>query len=137
MTARRPGAPGETPAWDLAVRRGRSSARARVARLRAKSWHIGQAALAAGAVKTRLDAVVVGGAAMFKLNEGSGQDIGARNEAAVRAGLVAAGIPVRAAATGGDRGRTVRVTLADQPTVVSREAGGTEQLLLGREAVLA
>ena len=43
------GDPGEIPAWDLAVRRGRSSARARVARLRAKSWHVGQAALAAGA----------------------------------------------------------------------------------------
>ena len=49
MTARRPGASGEPPAWDQAVQRGRSSARARVARLRAKSWHIGQAALAAGA----------------------------------------------------------------------------------------
>lgn len=49
MTPRRPGASGEPPAWDQAVRRGRSSARARVARLRAKSWHIGQAALAAGA----------------------------------------------------------------------------------------
>jgi uncharacterized membrane protein YgaE (UPF0421/DUF939 family) len=49
MTARRPGAAGETPAWDQAVQRGRSSARARVARLRAKSWHVGQAALAAGA----------------------------------------------------------------------------------------
>ena len=49
MTARRPAAAGETPAWDQAVQRGRSSARARVARLRAKSWHVGQAALAAGA----------------------------------------------------------------------------------------
>lgn len=48
MTASRPAGPGTTPAWDLAVRRGRSSARARVARLRAKSWHVGQAALAAG-----------------------------------------------------------------------------------------
>lgn len=49
MTPRRPAASGEPPAWDQAVQRGRSSARARVARLRAKSWHIGQAALAAGA----------------------------------------------------------------------------------------
>jgi len=39
-------------AWDAVVdgawERGRLSLRARVARLRSKSWHIGQAALAAG-----------------------------------------------------------------------------------------
>jgi uncharacterized membrane protein YgaE (UPF0421/DUF939 family) len=38
----------ETPAWDVALARGRSSMSARLTRLRGKSWHIGQAALAAG-----------------------------------------------------------------------------------------
>jgi uncharacterized membrane protein YgaE (UPF0421/DUF939 family) len=37
------------PYVDLAVARGRSSLRARIARLRAKSWQVGQCALAAGA----------------------------------------------------------------------------------------
>lgn len=39
---------GETPAWDVALARGRSSMQARVARLRGKAWHVGQASLAAG-----------------------------------------------------------------------------------------
>lgn len=39
---------GEIPAWDLALARSRVSARARVERLKSKSWHIGQAAVAAG-----------------------------------------------------------------------------------------
>ncbi|MFL6155335.1 MAG: FUSC family protein [Marmoricola sp.] len=38
----------EHPALDLALTRGRTSVRARVARLRSKSWQVGQCALAAG-----------------------------------------------------------------------------------------
>jgi chemotaxis protein CheD len=57
-----------------------------------------------------------------------GLDLGARNEAAVRTALAAAGIPVRAAATGGARGRTVRVCVGDARVTV-KEAGGEEQSL--------
>ncbi|QEC46852.1 chemotaxis protein CheD [Baekduia soli] len=90
-----------------------------------------------GARRARVRAVLVGGAAMFTF--GGGQDIGARNEAAVRAGLRAAGITVAAAATGGSRGRTVRVHVGEQPSITVREAGGTDEQLFGarREGVAA
>jgi chemotaxis protein CheD len=87
-------------------------------------------ALAHGARRTRLEAALVGGAAMFQLG-GSGQDIGARNEAAVRRHLDKAGVPVRAAATGGGKGRTIRVTLGEDLSITVREAGGREEHLLG------
>jgi chemotaxis protein CheD len=86
--------------------------------------------LAHGALRPRLEAAVVGGAAMFQLG-GSGQDIGARNEAAVRRHLDRAGVPVRAVATGGGRGRTVRVNVGADVSITVREAGGREELLLG------
>jgi chemotaxis protein CheD len=79
-----------------------------------------------GARPATLDAILVGGAQMFK---GSvGMDIGARNEAAVRAGLADAGVPVIAAATAGGLGRTIRVHVADG-TVTVREAGAHEVTL--------
>jgi chemotaxis protein CheD len=78
-----------------------------------------------GAVREQLAAVLVGGAQMFGRNGIAGLDLGARNEAAVRDALAHERIPVRAAATGGDRGRTVRVR-ADLPSVLVREAGGDE-----------
>jgi chemotaxis protein CheD len=87
-------------------------------------------AVAHGAVRSRLEAALVGGAAMFKLG-GSGQDIGARNEAAVQQHLGALRIPVRASATGGDRGRTIRVHVSRTPAITVREAGGREEHLLG------
>ena len=68
----------------------------------------------------RLEAVLAGGARMFALGE---LDIGARNAAAVRAGLAASGLTVRAAETGGSRGRTMRVVVGDC-TVTVKEAGG-------------
>jgi chemotaxis protein CheD len=77
----------------------------------------------------RLEAVLTGGARMFEL--GSELDIGARNEAAVRSALAQARITVAAAATGGNRGRTVKV----QPgagTVSVREAGGETVTLFGQ-----
>lgn len=74
----------------------------------------------AGAVLRRLDAVMAGGARMFELGE---MDIGARNAAAVKAGLSHAGLRVRAADTGGNRGRTLRVTVGDFEVTV-KEAGG-------------
>ena len=74
----------------------------------------------AGAVTRRLDAVLAGGARMFELGE---MDIGARNAAAVKAGLTRAGLKIRAAETGGNRGRTLRVTVGDFEVTV-KEAGG-------------
>jgi chemotaxis protein CheD len=74
----------------------------------------------AGAVTRRLDAVLAGGARMFELGE---MDIGARNASAVKAGLSRAGLPVRAAETGGNRGRTLRLTVGDFEVTV-KEAGG-------------
>jgi chemotaxis protein CheD len=71
----------------------------------------------AGAVLRRFDAVIAGGARMFDLGE---MDIGARNAAA---GLVRSGVAIRAAETGGDRGRTLRVTVGEFVVTV-KEAGG-------------
>ncbi|HKG40201.1 MAG TPA: chemotaxis protein CheD [Conexibacter sp.] len=85
-----------------------------------------------GARRERTVAVLAGGAQMFAGNGRTagvaGLDLGARNEAAVRTALAEAGIPVRAAATGGDRGRTVRVCVGDARVTV-KEAGGEEQSL--------
>ena len=55
----------------------------------------------------------------------TGMEIGARNEAAVRAALLQAGIPVTASATAGSVGRTVRVHVATGSVTV-REAGSKE-----------
>jgi chemotaxis protein CheD len=93
-----------------------------------------------GALRGRLEAALVGGAAMFQFG-GSGQDIGARNEAAVKRQLDKAGVPVRATATGGGKGRTIRITLGAELSITVREAGGREEQLLGgaqvRKAVFA
>jgi chemotaxis protein CheD len=56
------------------------------------------ALVARGARRVRLEAFLVGGAQMFTFGGGS-MDVGARNDAAVRAGLAAARLPVRAAET--------------------------------------
>ena len=74
----------------------------------------------AGAVLRRLDAVIAGGARMYELGE---MDIGARNATAVKAGLARAGVRVLAAAIGGDRGRTLRLTVGEFAVTV-KEAGG-------------
>jgi chemotaxis protein CheD len=74
----------------------------------------------AGAVTRRLDAVMAGGARMFELGE---MDIGARNADAVKAGLARVGLKIHAAETGGNRGRTLRVTVGDFEVTV-KEAGG-------------
>jgi chemotaxis protein CheD len=99
-------------------------------------------ALAHGAARSRLEAALVGGAAMFQFG-GSGQDIGARNAQAVTRLLQSAGVAVRAAATGGSSGRTVRIHVGRDIAITVREAGGREEQLLGgsvaaeRKAVLA
>jgi chemotaxis protein CheD len=80
--------------------------------------------VALGARRPMLEAVLVGGASMFAAIGGS-MEVGARNEAAVKAQLAAARIRIHASATGGTRGRTVRV---DPKTgiVLVREAGGKD-----------
>ena len=74
-----------------------------------------------GAIERRLEAVLVGGARMFEM--AGGLDIGARNEKAVRSALTIARVQVRAATTGGNQGRTVRV-IAGQSVVTVKVAGG-------------
>ena len=59
-------------------------------------------------------------------------DIGARNEEATRAALKKAGIPVLAAATAGNKGRTVAVYIAEL-SFTAKEAGGREAPLFGRK----
>jgi len=80
-----------------------------------------------GAQRGRLVAVLVGGAQMFGKGgaDGSALDLGARNEAAVRAALALEEVPVEAAATGGGRGRTMRVRPVHLLVAV-KEAGGEE-----------
>ena len=82
---------------------------------------------ALGTSRTALRAVLVGGAQMFAFGgggAGSALDIGVRNESAVRAALATERIPVVASATGGARGRTIRVFPGG--AVLSKEAGGAE-----------
>jgi chemotaxis protein CheD len=80
---------------------------------------------ALGAMRSSLHAVLVGGAQMFSLGSDSSLDIGRRNEHAAREALTAAGLAVRAAATGGSNGRTVRVYV-DSGLVTVKEPGAPE-----------
>ena len=86
-----------------------------------------------GAVKRGIDAVLVGGAQMFSFGAKSSLDIGARNEEATRSALKGQGIPVRAAATAGTKGRTITV-YASERAVTAKEAGGSEISLFGKAA---
>jgi chemotaxis protein CheD len=82
-----------------------------------------------GARPARVEAVLVGGASMFAVGTG-GLEIGQRNEEALRAELARRRITVAAAATGGDKGRTVRVDVANG-RVTSKAAGETALELVG------
>ncbi len=81
-----------------------------------------------GATRSRLSAVIVGGAQMFAT--GGHLDIGNRNEHAVRQALQAHGVTVRAAATGGSTGRTMRVYL-ESCSITCKEAGHEEMEIAG------
>jgi chemotaxis protein CheD len=87
---------------------------------------------AAGARRMRLEAVLVGGASMFAVSA-SNLEVGQRNEAAVLAQLERLRIPVRAVATGGNTGRTIRVDV-ETGAVTYREAGGEDIELMAVEA---
>jgi chemotaxis protein CheD len=88
-----------------------------------------------GARRIRLEAVLVGGASMFAVTATS-LEVGQRNEAAVRELLLKQRIPIVAAATGGSRGRTIRVDVAGSAVTV-REAGGKVEELLTGSAMMA
>jgi chemotaxis protein CheD len=88
----------------------------------------------AGARKVRLEAVLVGGASMFAVSTSS-LEVGQRNEAAVREHLKGLRIPVLATATGGSKGRTIRVEVGTSAVTV-REAGGKDTELLAGTPVL-
>lgn len=88
--------------------------------------------LDAGALRARVEAVLVGGAKMFAFGEGA-LDVGSRNDHATREALSAAGIPVRATATLGSTGRTIRVHPGDGVVLV-KEAGGTQVPLFPEHA---
>jgi chemotaxis protein CheD len=81
----------------------------------------------AGAVERRYETALVGGARMFEMS--AGLDIGARNEAAVRAALARARVSVKAVQTGGNQGRTVKVAVGEGLVTV-RVAGEAEVTLL-------
>ncbi len=78
-----------------------------------------------GGLRSRLEAVLVGGAQMFSFGSAGGLDIGRRNEQATREALEAAGVQVRASATGGSKGRTVRVQV-ETGIVTVKEPGSPE-----------
>ena len=87
-----------------------------------------------GARRVRLEAVLVGGASMFAVSSAS-LEVGQRNEAAVRELLKGLRVPVVASATGGSRGRTVRIEVGTSAVTV-REAGGRDSELLAGTGVL-
>jgi len=89
-------------------------------------------ALAEGAIKPRLEAILVGGAAMFALN--GTQDIGARNAVAVTEVLNELRDPDSRQDTGGSRGRTIKIDVSDAMTTLVREAGGEDILIFGDPA---
>lgn len=81
----------------------------------------------AGAAPRRLEAAIAGGARMFETS--GGLDIGARNEQAVRTALAAERIKVRVSRTGGNQGRTVKVSLVEGLVTV-RVAGEQPETLI-------
>lgn len=94
------------------------------------------AVVAAGAMKHRLEAVIVGGAQMFAFGAAAGKDIGKRNEAAVRRELQKVRIPLVAAETGGSSGRSMRV-MVGRGHVTCRQAAGAQVDLLGTPELAA
>ncbi len=81
---------------------------------------------ALGALGPRLEIAIAGGARMFALE--AGMDVGSRNEEAVRAQLRRAGLRVRAAHTGGDQGRTLRLQVGSGRVTVRMP--GAEPIVL-------
>jgi chemotaxis protein CheD len=89
----------------------------------------------AGAVERRFETAIAGGARMFEMS--GSLDIGSRNEAAVRAALAKARITVKAAQTGGNTGRTVKISVAELLVTVRSAGQQPETLLDGRKPRIA
>lgn len=87
---------------------------------------------AAGAMRRRLEAVLIGGARMFSV--GASLDIGARNAEAVRQALSTERVRIRAEEVGGSRGRTARIIIGSE--ITSQLAGGTRTSLLSLAGAL-
>jgi chemotaxis protein CheD len=85
----------------------------------------------AGAVERRFETALVGGARMFEMS--GGLDIGARNEAAVRAALSKARVPVKATKTGGNSGRTLKIAVGEMLVTVRAAGQQPETLLQARK----
>jgi chemotaxis protein CheD len=83
--------------------------------------------VALGGRPERLEAVIVGGASMFASTGGT-LGVGQRNEEAIRELLATERLRIAAVATGGKRGRTIRVE-PQSGVVTVREAGGVETQL--------
>lgn len=72
-----------------------------------------------GASKTNLIVKIAGGAQMFNLEKnGNVLNIGMRNAIAVKAALAKEGFSIRAADTGGNKGRTVKLDIATGKVLV-------------------
>lgn len=85
-----------------------------------------EALTGAGCLRSSLQAVIGGGASMFP---GSPlDDIGAANVARIRQELHRLHIPLRAAAVGGSRGRTVRAWVGEGRVVASTVGTGEVEL---------
>jgi chemotaxis protein CheD len=80
-----------------------------------------------GSPGSRLCAVLAGGARMFAFQGATSADIGTTNLAATHDALALAGIPICASATGGGRGRSIRIRAGDGVVHV-REAGVNSEL---------
>lgn len=87
-----------------------------------------QAALAQGAVRSRLVTRIAGGAQVLKVGATARLDIGARNCEAVREGLRRLRIALVAADVGGHHGRTVQLFVADGRVLVSTVGRGEHEL---------
>jgi chemotaxis protein CheD len=88
--------------------------------------------LARGASRYRLVAALAGGARMFAMP--GVLDIGSANDAAVRTYLQAERISIVKTATGGSRGRTIRIYV-ESGEVTSQETGGSVQTLISGAAM--
>jgi chemotaxis protein CheD len=85
----------------------------------------------AGAVVRRFETAIAGGARMFEMT--GGLDIGSRNEAAVRAALAKQRITIKAALTGGNTGRTMKIAVGELLVTVRSAGQQPETLLEGRQ----
>jgi chemotaxis protein CheD len=88
-----------------------------------------------GSPRSRICAVLAGGARMFDFQGASSTDIGATNLVATHEALAIAGIPIYASATGGSSGRSIRILAADG--VIRLREGGIDKELYRPPAALA